>query len=235
MMSIFSGFKDGKQRSTPVPGQFFTELLPEIDHLGELKVTLYAIWRLDHSQGNFRFLQLADFAADEKLMASLGGRPSEARAALEDALERTVLRGSLLRVSLQTETEEQIFYFLNSPKGRAAVEAIRAGKWKPEALGDAPFTLDMARPNIFQLYEAQVGPLTPLVADALRDAEEIYPAEWLEDAFRRAAERNVHSWRYIQAILRSWKEKGRDEQDRKDAEKDRRSYHEGEFSDFIEH
>ncbi len=234
-MATFSGFKDGKQKATPVPGQFFTELLAEIDHLAELKVTLYAIWRLDHSQGTFRFLQLADFAADERLMSSLGSRPSEALAVLQDALERIVLRGTLLNVVLATEQDQQVYYFLNSPKGRAAIQAIQEGKWRPPEVGAAPFTLDMARPNIFQLYEAHIGPLTPMIAETLRDAEELYPQEWFEDAFRLAAERNVRNWRYVQAILRSWKEKGRDEQNRKDAEKDRRSYTEGEFADFIDH
>ncbi|MBI2976543.1 MAG: primosomal replication protein N, partial [Chloroflexi bacterium] len=40
-MKGFSGFPSSKVRSTPVPNPFFSELLPQIDHLGELKVTLY--------------------------------------------------------------------------------------------------------------------------------------------------------------------------------------------------
>ena len=233
-MGTFMGFKDGKLRATPVPGQFFTELLPEIDHLAELKVTLYTIWRLDRSEGAFRFVQEADFAADERFLASLDRRPAEAVRVVKDALERAVVRGTLLQVMLETEQVQQVYYFLNSPKGRAAVEAIEAGKWRPPAIGDEPITLDVVRPNIFQLYETHIGPLTPLMAETLRDAEEIYPEAWFEDAFRQAAERNVRNWRYVQAILRTWKEKGRDEQNRKDTEKDRRSYSDGEFADFIE-
>lgn len=234
-MGTFTGFKDGKQRNTPVPGQFFTELLPEINHLAELKLTLYAIWRLDHARGTFRYLQEADFAADERFLASLDPRPAEAVKVMKDALERAVLRGTLLRVILETEQIQQDYYFLNSPKGRAAVEAIEAGKWRPVEMDEAPMTLDLARPNIYQLYETHIGPLTPLVAEVLRDAEEMYPEAWFEEAFRQAAERNVRSWRYVQAILRTWKEKGRDEQNRKDTEKDRSKYVSGEFADFIDH
>ena len=234
-MSPFDGFTNTKHKSTPLPAQFFSELLPEIDHLGELKVTLYAIWRLDHMQGNFRCLQTADFLVDEVLMASLARRPVDAPAALADALERAVLRSSLLRAALESEQDEQVLYFLNSPRGRAAVEAMQQGKWRPSALSPAPYTLEMTRPNVYQLYEAHIGPLTPMVAEALRDAEQLYPEQWIEDALRLAAERNARSWRYVQAVLRSWKEKGRDEQDRRNAKKDGGKHSDGEFADFIEH
>ena len=36
----FAGFPSGKMHLTRIPAQFFSELLPQIDHLGELKVTL---------------------------------------------------------------------------------------------------------------------------------------------------------------------------------------------------
>ena len=71
-------------------------------------------------------------------------------------------------------------------------------------------------------------------AEMLEDAERSYPVDWLEEAVRIAVENNVRTWRYIDAILRSWKEKGRDEQDRRDSEKNRRRYDEGEFADFID-
>jgi len=40
-------------------------------------------------------------------------------------------------------------------------------------------------------------------------------------------------WRYVDAILRSWKEKGRDGTDRKTAEEDRKRDSEGKYADFI--
>ena len=32
-------------------------------------------------------------------------------------------------------------------------------------------------------------------ADELREAENLYPASWIEDAFREAVEQNKRSWR----------------------------------------
>lgn len=232
---VFRGFLDGKGRSTRLPAQFFTELLPEIDHLAELKVILYAVWRLERMEGSFRYLQRQDFLEDERFMQGLSPSTGEREAMLEDALERLTARGVFLRAVVTAQNEEEAYYFLNSPKGRAAVEAIRQGTWRPVEMPQAVVSLDLERPNIFRLYEEHIGPLTPLIADTLRDAEQTYPADWIEDAFRIAVENNVRRWRYVDAILRSWKEKGHHEQDRQGTEKDRRRYIEGEFADFIEH
>ncbi len=86
--------------------------------------------------------------------------------------------------------------------------------------------------NIFRLYEENIGPLTPMIADTLRDAEESYPAQWIEEAIRLAVENNARSWRYVDAILSRWQEKGKDErEDRRDTEKARRRYAEWENSE----
>ncbi|MEX2431266.1 MAG: DnaD domain protein, partial [Dehalococcoidia bacterium] len=65
------------------------------------------------------------------------------------------------------------------------------------------------KPNVFALYEANIGLLTPMIADQLRDAEEAYPEEWIESAFHEAVEQNKRSWRYIAAILERWATEGR--------------------------
>ena len=66
------------------------------------------------------------------------------------------------------------------------------------------------RPNIFVLYEQNIGLLQPIIADELKDAESNYPQDWIEDAFRIAAENNVRSWRYVRAILQRWAAEGKD-------------------------
>lgn len=230
---MFKGFPEGKTHLTPLPGPFFRELLPQIEHLGELKVTLYAFWLLDHLEGTFRYLRRAHFLQDAGFMRGMGETPQAAEAALDEALECCVQRGTLLRVSLALTEGKEDFYFLNSPKGRAAVQALRNGEWRPSGDEVAPLEIGAEPPNAFRLYEEHIGPLTPMIAEALQEAEQLYPARWIEDAFRIAVESNVRNWRYIQAILRRWQEKGRDErtQDRRDTEKDRRRYAEWENAD----
>lgn len=215
----FKGFPQGKIRLVPVPGLFFQELLPQIDHLGELKITLYAFWRLDRMEGTFRYLRKADFTGEESLLRGM------AIPEVEDSLRRAVARGTLLQASIPGPDGPQELYFMNSPKGRAAVKLIAQGQWRYTGEELQPVALREDVPNIFRLYEEHIGPLTPMIAEELREAEASYPPEWVEDAVREAVENNARNWRYINAVLVHWKEKGRDERkNRRDTEKDRRRY-----------
>lgn len=215
---------------TPVPAQFFSELLPEIDHLGEMKVSLYAFWFLDRLEAPVRYLTYEDFASEELLVQSLG------QGDLDDALDRAVKRGTLLRVQIgEQAAASDTLFFLNTPRGRAAVQSIEEGRWQPQIQEHPPVSLDVERPNIYRLYEENIGPLTPMIADMLREAEQTYRQDWIEEAIRIAVQNNVRRWKYVEAILRSWQEEGRDGANRRDSEKDRRKYVEGEFADFIEH
>ena len=222
-MKTFSGFPPGKTRSASLPEPVFTQLVPIIDDLAELKLTLHVLWRLGQQRGKVRYLRRADLLADQVLLSGLGDSPSEA---LSAALERAVQRGTLLRAEASSgETEEEL-YFANTAKGRAAVEAIARGEW-PQELEST------GRPNIFTLYEQNIGVLTPLIADELREAEQTYPAEWIEEALREALALNKRSWKYIRAILERWRTEGRGEKAERPA--DRRRDIDGEYGEYIEH
>jgi DnaD/phage-associated family protein len=234
-MPAFTGFPSGKVRLTRIPAPFFTDLLPAIDHLGELKITLYALWFLDRMEGNLRYITFRDCLDDKNLTGSFGRKEEDVRAGLADALERAVLRGTLLKVTAKGAEPEESAFFLNSPRGRAAVAALQKGEWTLEGIARAGAALDVERPSIFSLYEQNIGPLTPMMVDTLRDAEQEYPAEWIEEAVRAAVENNARRWRYVDAILRSRKERGRHDSNRRNTEEDRRGYVQGEYADFIEH
>ncbi|MDX1378013.1 MAG: DnaD domain protein [Anaerolineales bacterium] len=217
-MAKFKGFTDS-ETFTQIPDGFFHQLLKDIKDADELKVTAYFLWRIEHMDGPFRALRKLDF--DVKAVG-LGAE------AIRSGLEKAVRRGSLLKV----QREADVYFLLNSPRGRAAVEAIEKGTWNPSNADSTP----MERPNVFRLYEENIGALTPLIADALKDAEDLYQPEWIADAIEVAVKNNKRNWKYCEAILKRWKEEGRAEkQDRRDPEKDRRKYVEGKYSDFIEH
>ncbi len=231
-MSTFNGFPAGTTRLTAIPNPFFSELLPSIDHLAELKITLYIFWYLSRAEGDFPYLSRDELAQDALLLDALSG-PLRGLDALDDALERCVSRGTLLKATLEMGSDPQPFYFLNGPNGRAAVEAIEAGKWRPSGDPDSPLELRLERPNIFNLYEKNIGPLTPMIADRLRDAEQTYAEDWIVDAIQIAVDNNVRKWRYVEAILEDWMETGKHErEDRGDTERARRRYQQGQFADF---
>jgi DNA replication protein len=230
-MKGFAGFPDGPVPMIPVPEGFFTQLLPEIDHLGEWKITLYAFWALSRREGRFRCLTLSGLRKDERLMATLAAGGREADANLTDALERASARGTLIAASAAQPGE--MYYFLNTPRGRAGAEALARGEWAPEGREDSE-GLWIERPNIFTLYEQNIGPLTPITADLLRDAEKEYSAAWIEEAIRIAVEQNARSWKYVSAILERWKKEGFGGRKASPGD-DRKKYVEGEYADFIEH
>ncbi len=60
----------------------------------------------------------------------------------------------------------------------------------------------------FRLYEQEIGTLTPMIADAVKDAEETYSAEWVSEAIQIAATSNKRSWKYVEGILKNCKAKG---------------------------
>lgn len=62
--------------------------------------------------------------------------------------------------------------------------------------------------NNFSLYESNIGPLTPLIADALKDAEKTYSLEWVSSAILEAAKSNVRNLKYIEGVLKGYKERG---------------------------
>lgn len=62
--------------------------------------------------------------------------------------------------------------------------------------------------NVFRLYESNIGPLTPIIADGLKDAERDYGPLWVCDAIKTSAEAGGRSLKYILAVLRNRKENG---------------------------
>jgi DnaD/phage-associated family protein len=227
-MKVFSGFPAGKVRTIALPEPLFTELIPLIDDLAELKLTLHILQRLGQQRGGLRYICKADLITDEALLTSLSHLGDAPHVTLQDALTRAVERGSLLRAREPHAGGDEL-YFANTPRGRAAVEAIERGEW--------PAELESARrPTIFTLYEQNIGLLTPLITDELRAAENEYPAEWIEQAFREAVALNKRSWKYIRAILERWRTEGKAHAaSRRPRDADRRRYIEGEYGEYIEH
>lgn len=215
-MSTFAGFTS-QETFTQIPDSLI-HLLNEIDDITELKVTLYAIWHIEHIEGHFRALRETDFETE-----SLGLEINEIQLGLRKALERGTM--------LKSTHDADVFYFLNSPRGRLAAEAFAKGQWSESAkIISAP----LKKSNVFKLYEENIGALTPLLSDILREAEKNYPSVWFEEAFEIAVKNNIRNWKYVEAVLTRWKEKGKDERkDKQDIVQDAKRYTDSEFSEFF--
>jgi len=236
-MKSFTGFPAGKLRFTSVPNLFFSELLPAIDDLAELKVTLHIFWLLSQKKGYPRYASFGELSGDGALLGGLKSLGQGSKESLREGLERAVARGTLLHMAVEQDGKRDDLYFMNTDQGRQAVEKIRRGQLE---LGvtvlPAEPPLEAERPNIFVLYEQNIGLLQPLIAEQLKDAEQTFPGEWIEEAFQIAVEQNKRSWAYVRAILEGWATEGKDDgKGKRDSRKDRRRYIEGKYAEYIEH
>jgi DNA replication protein len=157
---------------------------------------------------------------------------------LEQALVRGTLLRIHLKLLSEISGEEEVmsWYFFNTARSRKIVKELQGAEMVPASLlakeeqvaqavgvgmvqravassnGHQEQTrvqVQIERPNIFVLYEQNIGLLTPIIGSQLEDAADHYPADWIEAAFSEAVQRNKRNWKYISAILRRWETEGR--------------------------
>ena len=209
-MKQFSGFP-ARMRFTPIPDYFFSSLLPRINDVAELKLTLHLLRLLHHKQGYPRLVTRGELLADKGLMLSLTSAET-----LDGALDLATRRGTFLHLVLETAGGQETIYLLNTGPNREALEKISRGELGVAGLEAGlparPETLTAGElPDIFSLYEQNIGMLTPLVAEELREAEKIYPENWIQDAIKEAVKQNKRKWGYVAAILERWSTEGRND------------------------
>ncbi len=235
---IFPGFPAGRLKTVPLPALFFSEVLPAVDDLAELKVFLHVFWRLSPTSRPLQAVSWQEMQDDTTLLRSLSLPGQEPLDLLRQALEKAVDRGTLLRLKVKAgDDEAKEWFFLNTESGRQLLNRVRCGE---ADLGGEPLReepdMTAERANIFVLYEHNIGLLQPLIAEELQEAELLYPNDWIEEAFKIAVEKNVRNWRYIRAILERWKTEGKDDEKvGRNYWEDGRSYLKGKYSDIIKH
>jgi len=221
-MKAFSGFPKRSQ-FTPIPNAFFSQLLPQIDSLDELKVSLYIIASLYKKRGYPRFVGYSELLKDSAFLQNLKENNEPVEEALKNALNNAVKRGVILNLTLDIKGESEDIYFLNSEADRKTREDIKSGRIElPGIVLKTEVASNLKQmPNIFATYEDNIGLLTPLISEELKEAENIYPAEWIEDAIKEAVSLNKRNWRYISRILERWSAEGRiDGAHRRDSKKE---------------
>jgi DnaD/phage-associated family protein len=217
IMQPFMGFIDNETLSTRLPDQFVTQLLPTIDDLVELKITLYALWFIQKSGDEVNPITLKDLLSDSQFVSGFGDNLTEIKQQFIEGLEKALKRGSLITNDSGNDIENARF-FINSPRGRKAMAAISepiTSIEKKKTITDKDEKL-----NIFHLYEENFGTLTPMIAESLRDAENKFPPQWIREAMHIAVKNNVRRWRYVEAILNGWQEEGHHGADKKDPGED---------------
>ncbi len=220
-MNQFNGFASSNVRTIRIPELFFQAILPQLENQLELETALLTFWLLEQQEGTARFLRLEDYLAAPEFFFTRSRVGKQFQAKMKKAVQKLVTIGMLLESQQQGYTEA--LYFLNSGRGKSLAQAFESAEWQPGE-EDTGILASRERRTVFQLYEENIGPLTPLIADALKDAETTYQQNWINEAIQIAVENNVRRWKYIEAILASWKKEGRHAQTNRDYQESYRKY-----------
>ena len=185
----------------PVPAALFGPLLEGVADVTSLRCALRAVYVLHRKQtsperrGRFVSVTAAELAADPVL--GLGDDGAVAERALAEAAEA----GVLLRAGAG--------YCLDTAANRRAVAAGALSDGAAPEVDTSVEAVTGARPDVFRLYEENVGVITPMAAERLKDMETEFPPEWIAEAFGEAVVSNARSLRYVEAVLRRWRDDGR--------------------------
>jgi len=236
-MDQFKGFP-ARMQFTPLPNIFFSSLLPQISDIAELKTTLHILGALYRKRGYPQFVTYGELIADKSLMSSLNQVAAPPEPVLRNALEMAARRGTFLHLTLDRDGASDDIYLLNTQSSQQAIAKIKSGELElPGTRAKATAIVDTETPpDIFSLYEQNIGMLTPMIADELREAEKIYPESWIRDAIREAVNQNKRKWSYISVILERWASEGRgDGTDRRHSKKtDPDKYVRGKYGHMVQ-
>lgn len=158
--------------------------------------------------------------------ASLPGLFQTEEVRLQTALDELHTAGLLFSWT-DPNNLQKTYLIPGTPKGMEVFSNLRENPLLVADYGLAKVLPGADRPNVFKLYEDNFGALTPMMAETIKLDMETYQPDWIEDAMKEAVEYNARNWKYVQAILRNWQEKGRkrsNEEGKRDLDQFRKLY-----------
>jgi DNA replication protein len=206
-MIEFKGFP-ARMQFTPVPNIVFSSLFPQITDIVELKVLFHVFEILYPKKGNVKYFTISELLA----RAGQIGGPESHPEKITGALQSLIKKGAIIPFSMTRNGAAEEIYLLNNQTNKLNLERIQSGEISlPELKPEKPILVALPEPSdIFSLYEQNIGMLTPLIADELKEAGKQYPENWIKDAIKEAAESNKRNWKYIAWILAHWSTEGKD-------------------------
>jgi DnaD/phage-associated family protein len=206
-----SSSDNGSGATICIPRTYFDDRLAQATTYDELQVLLATIRLLAESANDSGEIEEESIMRDTQLNAVLSttATSQSSTSRIIRALNQAVIRGALLRLSVLTKGRQRIVYQLAdrdvpiSDSAEIDETAFDGDATLPSSLHDAQAA------SVYAAYEDNIGMLTPLVADQIRLALELYPASWIHEAIGEAVAYNRRQWRYIQRVLQNWSADGR--------------------------
>ena len=197
----FKGFPRSV-RYIPVPAPMFGPLLEQIKDTSGFIITLRIIWMLQQKKGRLRYVSSEEVFGDKILSNALGSKE-----AIQNSINMVVKGGILLQIRRENASDS---FMLNSESAREIASDIGSIYESNDQPADQ-WEIENNPPEIYSLYEQNIGILTPIMSEKLTEAEGKYPAGWIKEAVEIAVEQNRRSWAYVSRILERWDMEGRDE------------------------
>jgi DnaD/phage-associated family protein len=98
-------------------------------------------------------------------------------------------------------------------------------------VGADPIEQDPNLTAVVLCYEQNIGLITPIIAEELRDIVKTYPFEWFPDAVREAINNGARKLSYIKRILERWAVEGKGNGTKKT---DRDKYIKGKYGHLVQ-
>ena len=180
-----------------MPESFFTQVMPKIQDLAELKVVSYVAYVILRKQDPSSRESEPSVTYKQLKTEACRLSPELDEETLRRTLDSAVKHGTLLHSTSNINEVLEDVYSLTVESSQSATV------------------------NIFTLYEQNIGIITPMIAEELKEAEKTYPLQWIEEAFKEAVTLNKRSWKYIARILERWASEGKDSGEyKRDTKKD---------------
>ncbi len=188
---------DGK-RNFSFPIEILQKSINKIENLETLKFLIFTLYRFQAENLKIQFFTKSQIEESNSIREILDNIKK-----LDIILKELVELGIFITIDTNYKNKNEQLYFLNNARNRAALRAIETGDWQPKSNIEEVTIID--RPTIYQLYEDNIGALTPIIVEILEEAEKEYSYQWIEEAFKIAVKKDARNWSYVEAILKRWK------------------------------
>ena len=206
-------FKTG-QKMIPFPVQLFTEILPRLHNESQLRATLYTWYAIMSKGSGQRYVYLSQLLTDPVLLSwftHLGGKNG-----IQRGLDQSCREGIFLQLQIGEDdkilapNDESGARLITDMKSESVAHHNQSRDSSPETNYERTVVS-----NVVEKYENEIGMLTPVIADMIAIAEQMYPTTWILEALDIAAQSNARSWKYVAAILARWKNEGKNNDNEK--------------------
>jgi len=198
-------------RYTPTPNLVFGKLLNQIDDINDLKFILRIIWMINQIKRVPKYLTIEEIMADKIVHAIISTKSDIAmHATCLSMIKNPQFSNLLICHEIDTSKSTSTVVAFNTTRNKTMLNKTQQLD-KSDSVFQPDGDVSAESPNIFKLYEDNIGTLNPIIADELKIAETTYPNSWITSAFKESVLRNKRSWNYIKTILENWHREGKND------------------------